>query len=798
MNDPWTLALGRAPEPWLLAVLILVGGVALTEALLAFARPRAALTRSRRLLLLLLRLLGVAALAASVLELTYHVDRLAPAAARVVVLLDTSASMQIADAAADEPPIARLDRLRQRWLADASTRERWRARGLTLELHAFDRELRDLSPRRLDDLDALASGSASDLTRALSQLADAHQRGDDPRPIAALLLLSDGLVAADPAADAALNAAALALRAPITTLAAGAPRLRDLAIHDLQAAEFAFVEGRAELRAQLIAHGLEGSLAEIELRQGGAPVAAQRVTLPADGQPIPLRFEFVPDRVGHFVYELVVAPQPGEATLDNNRRAVIIKVLRDKVRVLHVAGRPDWDVRALRTLLRRDPNVELLSYYILRDLEDSDREDPNAELSLIAFPTDELFSEQLDTFDLIVLHNFDARAHQVGRYLGDIARYAAGGGALVVIGGDLGLATADYRASPLAPLLLLDLDGDLGLSTAPYRPVLTEPGRRHPITAWIADPRLEGGARLPMLDSFNRARLAAAAAPFNPAVLLAHPDGAPLLAVAEPGKGRVAVLTTGATWRLGFAPDLPMLDGARPYDRLWLGLIRWLIRDPSAERLTLDLSAAHVRPDEPVELRLTALTAGYAPEPDVPLRWQLRPLGGDHQPAPSDSQKIDPDLDPPPLAEGELITDPLGRAAHRLPPLPEGAYELLAERRPPPQGPDQAPTPPHWSESTARRVLLVDAGARELTDLAAAPGDARLAQLARLTGGLALRASEGDPLPDDLPLADDPLRAAPRVEARREAPLWDSAPALALLFLALGLEWILRRRAGLV
>ena len=72
-----------------------------------------------------------------------------------------------------------------------------------------------------------------------------------------------------------------------------------------------------------------------------------------------------------------------------------MKVLRDKVRVLHVAGRPDWDVRALRTLLRRDPNVELLSYYILRGFDDISREDTTAPLSLIPFPTDELFEEQL-------------------------------------------------------------------------------------------------------------------------------------------------------------------------------------------------------------------------------------------------------------------------------------------------------------------------------------------------------------------------------------------------------------------
>ncbi|HEY8375836.1 MAG TPA: hypothetical protein VIK91_05065, partial [Nannocystis sp.] len=127
--------------------------------------------------------------------------------------------------------------------------------------------------------------------------------------------------------------------------------------------------------------------------------------------------------------------------------------MRDKVRALHVAGRPDWDVRALRTLLGRDPNVELLSYYILRGSDDADREDPLARLSLIAFPTDELFKEQLGSFDLVILHNFDALSHQVGRYLPDIGRYVEEGGALVVIGGDMGLATGDYPAPALSAVV---------------------------------------------------------------------------------------------------------------------------------------------------------------------------------------------------------------------------------------------------------------------------------------------------------------------------------------------------------
>src|SRR5690606_11763419 len=154
-----------------------------------------------------------------------------------------------------------------------------------------------------------------------------------------------------------------------------------------------------EIEATIVGHGLRGQAVTVELRRDGELVERTSVTLGVEG--VPVRFEVAPDRVGQFVYEVVVDPVEGEATTANNRHAFVVKVLRDKVRVLHVAGRPDWDVRALRTLLRRDPNVELLSYYILRGLDDISREDTSAPLSLIPFPTDELFKEELGSFDLV-------------------------------------------------------------------------------------------------------------------------------------------------------------------------------------------------------------------------------------------------------------------------------------------------------------------------------------------------------------------------------------------------------------
>lgn len=214
-----------------------------------------------------------------------------------------------------------------------------------------------------------------------------------PRPLAGVMLFSDGLFAGgegegpDP-----LLLAAEAIGVPIATVSAGAPAIDNVALAELRAGEFAFVEASpssaptssptatpAPASRSTCAATASSSRPPQSCSATTASRSRSHSRSPQSRRPVRLR-----DR--H-------PPLPGEATTANNRRAFVLKVLRDKVRVLHVAGRPNWDVRALRSLLGRDPNVELLSYYILRGIEDTDREDPSAELSLIAFPTGRLFKD---------------------------------------------------------------------------------------------------------------------------------------------------------------------------------------------------------------------------------------------------------------------------------------------------------------------------------------------------------------------------------------------------------------------
>ncbi|MBL4684074.1 MAG: VWA domain-containing protein [Nannocystaceae bacterium] len=810
--ERWTLAAGHMPPLWTLGLLTLVVVVAISEAAWTFTRPRATRPRRIGLAILALRLVAVLALVGLTLEVTLRIEQVTPSGRRVVVLVDRSASMALADAEVTGGATTRRQtRAEAVWKASSDARVAWRDDGIVLDVRTFDLSTHPLAGELAETLTATPDGAASDLAGALSELAQPGRR--ETTPLAGVVVISDGLVASDDAADGHVQTVAQSLGVPITTVATGAPAIIDVSVANVRAGEFAFVENVVEFEAAIVAHGLAGAATTVQLRRDGELVSETRIRLPADGIQRDVHFEVAPDRVGQFVYEIVVPGMEGEATQANNRRAFVVKVLRDKVRVLHVAGRPDWDVRALRSLLRRDPNVELLSYYILRGIDDISREDTTAPLSLIPFPTEELFEEQLGSFDLVILHNFDAVRHHVGQYVDNMARYVLEGGALVLIGGDLGLADGGYATPAMAAVMPIDSRDRAGLTEGRFRPGLTDAGRRHPITAWLAAAEGTSWEALPELSDFNRLSMTSRPATIGASALLVHPDDSdasgqprPILAVAEPGRGRTMVLATGSTWRLGFAPDLPLIDGARPYDLLWLGAVRWLLRDDSSGRLRLETDRPRYRVGETVELRVETATASYSPEPAVDVTWSVRRLDASSAVA-TDDDAPDPSAAPP-LRGGEWTTDGLGRARESLQALPVGAYEAIARRTP---AADETDTHDDTRDDTSddgrsalsqhesRRVFIVEPPGRELARVDADPGTDRLRRLAEAAHGEALSVVAGDTLPRALPLADPSNLLATdgmRVDTRRDVPLWNGWLALVVLVGAFGGEWLVRRRHG--
>lgn len=293
-----------------------------------------------------------------------------------------------------------------------------------------------------------------------------------------------------------------------------------------------------------------------------------------------MEFEITLERGGMNVLHFVLDPAPGELTARNNEAVVQINGIRDRLRVLLVSGEPHTGQRTWRNLLKSDPAVDLVHFTILRPPNRHDGV-PVSELSLIAFPTRELFIDKIDEFDLIIFDRYRRRGILPNAYFDNIRRYVTEGGALLVIGGrELAGADSIYY-SPLGRIFPAEPTGRVFEQA--YRPALTEYGRRHPVTAELprAGAREAGegagwGRWLRQVDLTGR----------DGHVVMEGIGGRPLLTLDRVGEGRVALLASDQAWLWdrGF-------EGGGPQAELLRRLAHWMMGEPELDEEALSATA---------------------------------------------------------------------------------------------------------------------------------------------------------------------------------------------------------------
>ncbi|MGB1208112.1 MAG: glutamine amidotransferase, partial [Paracoccaceae bacterium] len=258
----------------------------------------------------------------------------------------------------------------------------------------------------------------------------------------------------------------------------------------------------------------------------------------------------------------------GELTDRNNAALVQINGVRDRLRVLLVSGEPHAGGRTWRNLLKSDSSVDLVHFTILRPPEKQDGV-PVTELSLIAFPTRELFLEKIDDFDLIIFDRYKRRGILPSVYLENVANYVRNGGAVLVAAGpDFASADSIYR-SPLADVL--PARPTARVMEQGFRPVISDLGARHPVTSGLSHP-----------DTWGRWMRQIEVEPSGGDVVMTGVDDTPLLVLDRVGEGRVALLASDHAWlwSRGFEGGGPQLDLLRR-------LAHWMMKEPELEEEAL-------------------------------------------------------------------------------------------------------------------------------------------------------------------------------------------------------------------
>ncbi len=703
-----------------------------------------------------LRLLAFALIVAFLTNPTILLQTLQKIPFPLAVLLDTSGSMSLP--AASSGDVTRLQQGLEVLLGESPQVLQDLARDFDVRLYRLDEHVHPVT--REDLTSVSADGRATNL---MQSLLDVQQEYRDT-PLAGIVMLSDGTVTAGgPPVDAISHAGI-----PVVAIGLGDPeRYRDIQIAGVQAPSFAFVHSPVDIEVTVKSWGYKGQVIPLVLKQEGRILATSSLRLDDDRLPRRTTFTITPKEVGRYRLSVETPVQVGEALRGNNQKEFQLQVRRDKIRVLVVSGRPSWNYRFLRRALKSDPSIDLISFIILRTPTDVVNV-PEDQLSLIPFPTNRLFTEELGNFDLLIFDNFSYLFYFPLLYLENVRTFVADGGAFAMFGGDQSFELGGYANTPIEEILPITLQRAIrGYAYEPVKMGLTPEGLQHPITRLAPDTAETKRiwAEMPPLRGFNRARLAKPEAVTLGVTADGQHSELPLLATMQYGEGRTLAFLSDQLWRWNFE-----LVGAKKGNHYYLSMVRqmvrWLVREPELRPVQLVSDRDTYQLGDPVELRVKVLDHDFSPASGASLNLVVKDPQG---------QTVRVNT----LPSGEPGEFQASLRADQL-----GAFRVEVEAR-------------LGDKYLGEDVLIYDVTPSTAEFAFAAPDHDALRMLAERTGGRFFRPPEIDANFGAV-LRDILKRELQyKIVEERALHLRHTPSAFLLLVALFGTEWFLRRRTGL-
>jgi hypothetical protein len=743
--------------------LVAVAAVALI-ALALFGMRTSRTTPGRRWTLLGLRLATVLLVILAMLRPTHVYTEYKKQPATLIVLLDHSRSMLVADAVGGK---SRWDALKAA-VQDALPVLDEIKQDIDIKVYEFDADARalELKDGKLD----LTAPPAGEQT-AIGAVLDDVVRQEADQHVIGVLLLSDGAQQSQAPRDLPPQTSArqmAQLKDPLYTLVFGqalaAEQARDIALTDLAADQTVFIKNELPITATARVDGYAGQDVPVQLlfenTQGQMEVVGTtKLHTDQDGGQVKLEMSHVPQAQGEFKLTLRAAPQPGELVTTNNDLSTFVTVRGGGVNVFYLEGERRVEQRFLRRALDSSPNIKV-------DYELLDQHDPKARgIDLSA-------RFQKGKYDVYILGDIDSSVFRKEDL--ELLRQAVENGAgLLALGGFHSFWPGGYQATPLADVLPLratdadrlvrqTIDGRISSDLHWPGPLKMRPaqpfGVGHPLmtlaapternrAAWEALPPLDGA------NKFNNLKPTAK-------ILADTPDGRPLLVADEVGGGRVLIFAGDSTWHWA------MKGFESQFKKFWQQAILWLARKTPEGSIWVQLDRRRFSPNARVDFTVGAQSPEGEPVSGAAFTAEIIPPGGAKRPARLTRQ-------------GESVTGTFVETQDA------GDYAIVVKA-----AKDGSPL------GEARARFLVHEQDLELNNAAARPQ--LLASLANITS-----ASGGRPFesPDDMvawlrQLKDRKPELQKEFETK-ETP-WDKWPFLLALVALLGGEWYLRKRWGLV
>jgi uncharacterized membrane protein len=537
----------------------------------------------------------------------------------LAVVVDTSQSMSLPHDPAQSQKESRIDWVKRVLLQGEKPLVQKLAQEYDLRLYQFGTDIKSVAPAAIPTLEAEGQG-----TRVLEAVQEAATQSG----AAGVILFSDGITNAGRGAGDSTSFAV-----PVVSVGVGSPEaFTDVRIVDAGVPELAFRGRELKFEFTVQAHGLKGKTLAVFFNRDKSLISTRSLTVDQDRYEQKIALAYTPKEIGSQAFTLSIPLQPGEQITHNNKKEFKIDVRRDKIRVLTLSGAPSWNYRFLRMALKQDPFIDLVSFVFLRTPTDT-VDVPDNQLSLIPFPTDEIFLEELKNFDVIFFDNFSHRSYFNTLYLEKVRDFVRNGGGLAMLGGIRSFDSGGYHESALGEVLPVRLEGKNDFMTGmSYRAVLSPAGKNHPVTRLSpgSDANQEAWKRLPPLTTLNPVSRS------NGEVLLAagadgSGTGRPLLAVGKFGNGRTLALMSDDFWRWSFL-SVGQKESPQSHLKLVRQAVRWLSQEPSLEQVEILTVGDRRIPGEKIQFKIRVLKDDFTPVGHAAVRARIVDPEGDRTP----------------------------------------------------------------------------------------------------------------------------------------------------------------------
>ncbi len=764
------------------------GFVIVAAALLWWSYRRVPVSGPVRTSCFALKLLGIMALAACLIEPLWTGQRAKPGANFFAILADNSQSMQIKDRG---EKLTRGEKAREALGASKGGWQMEMENDFQVRRYIFDSSLQAST----DWNDLNFSGQGRGFASALRQIGDRFKS----QPLAGVLVFTDGTDAEGLEAFASGQ-----LPAIYPVMIGRDDTIQDIAIQNVTVTQSAFEDAPVSIQVDVSAGGYSGQTLTAQILEKGKLVAEQTARAPRDNQLLPFRFQVKPAQSGVVFYNVRVAAQSAmhefdtgktttEATLVNNSRLLQVDRGRGPYRVLYVSGRPNWEFKFLNRALAEDDQVQLVGLIRIarrepkfefrgrsgessnplfrgfdRKNDDTERYDQPVLIRLNTRDESELRSgfpktpEELFAYEAVVLDDIEAQFFNADQMALLQKFVSERGGGLLMLGGQESFQNGKYHRTPVGDMLPVYLEAQS--ESVPPRDAKFSLTREGWLQAWarIRSTESDERARLEEMPGFqilNRVRGIKPGASVIASLSDGRGNDFPAIVVQRFGNGRTGALTIGDFWRWGLTQE----NLQRDLGKGWRQMVRWLVAD-TPHRVEFAAQKSATEGPQTFELRVRVRDEKFLPLENANVIVSVSEVAKSAAPI---RVTAEPSLQEPGVYQASFVS--------RHP----GAYHANAI----------------VTNATGGWVGAAEAG--WVSDLAEEefrslkPNRAALESLARKTGGEVITLEKLERLIEALP-----RKRAPVTESWT-APLWHK-PAVFLFALGCFVaEWGLRRWKGL-